>query len=281
MLRRRLWGESRTSEQLREHFEIEKELADKLRTASREDRTRLYTSLNDELVQRVSHLPLTTEKASVELTAANVSTKMKFLERFLSPDCTFLEIGPGDCSLSLEVAKRVKQVFAIDVCNEITSGLKPPHNFQLIISDGCSVPVPANSVNVAYSYSLMEHLHPDDALAQLQNVHQALAPGGVYICVTPNRVSGPHDISRYFEPMATGLHLKEYTASELSDLFRKVGFSKTEIYVGGRGMYLRPPLILVRALETLFGAMPFRLRALVTDVPLIVGLLGIRAVARK
>ena len=281
MLRKPMRDEVRTADQLREHYEIEKQLADQLRGVSREDRLHLYNSINDEIFRRVPHLPMNVRKASAGMMAANVSRKIRFLKRFLHPDDTFLEIGPGDCSLSLEVARQVKKVLAVDVSSEITNGLKPPQNFQLIISDGCSIPVAPNSVNVAYSCSLMEHLHPEDALAQLRNVYQALVPGGVYICITPNRLTGPHDISRYFEPVATGLHLKEYTVSGLSDLFREVGFSKTTPYMGGAGWYLRPPLPAVRALEKLFGAIPFRLWARMADVPVIIAFFYVRMVGWK
>ena len=61
-------------------------------------------------------------------------------------------------------------------------------NFELIISDGISIPVPAGSIDFAYSNQLMEHLHPDDAESQLENVFTALRPGGAYLCITPNRL---------------------------------------------------------------------------------------------
>ena len=85
---------------------------------------------------------------------------------------------------------------------------------------------------------LMEHLHPDDALDQLQNIFTALTSAGVYLCITPNRLNGPHDISMYFDEVATGFHLHEYTITELSDLFKKVGFSKVRVYIWKRGLFL-------------------------------------------
>ena len=227
-------GDNRTSAQIKEHYEIEKELAAKLRNATRQQRQSLYTSLYNELFQKVPSHPQLTQKSSPEITAAAVSLQMKFLRRFLNKETTFLEIGPGDCALSLEAAKHVKQVYAVDVSNEITKGLTPPPNFQLILSDGCSINVPPNSVNVAYSNQLMEHLHPDDAFEQLQNIYNVLAPGGIYLCITVNRLSGPHDISVYFDPVATGFHLKEYTTSEINKLFKKVGFSKVNAYTGAK-----------------------------------------------
>ncbi len=230
-------SEHRTPAQLREHYEIERELAAQLRNGSRQERHTLYRTLYDELFQRVPHHPQLTRKSSPEETVLSVGAQMKFLRPFLRNDMTFLEVGPGDCSLSIAVAPFVKQVYAVDVSSEITKGLDPPPNFRLILSDGSSIPVPANSVHLMYSNGLMEHLHPDDALEQLRNIHAALVPGGVYICSTPHRLTGPHDISGYFDDVPTGFHLKEYSVAELEPLFRRVGFSKVRLLLGGRGIY--------------------------------------------
>ena len=86
----------------------------------------------------------------------------------------------------------------------------------------------------------MEHLHPDDAFEQLENIYRALTPGGVYICVTPNRLSGPHDISSLYDEVATGFHLKEYSISELHSLFRRVGFSRIRVHFGIKEKYIEP-----------------------------------------
>jgi SAM-dependent methyltransferase len=40
----------------------------------------------------------------------------------------------------------------------------------------------------------MEHLHVEDAEAQLQEIHRVLRPGGHYVCTTPSVITGPHDI---------------------------------------------------------------------------------------
>jgi len=256
MYTRRPKSETRTIQQLREHYEIEKELASKLRNASKEERRALYSSLYDELFQRVPHHPQLTQKSSPEKRHAAISSHVRMLKRFLDKNSTFLEIGPGDCSLSFEVAKLVRQVYGVDVSTEITKSLTTPDNFHLIISDGCSIPAPANSIAVAYSDQLMEHLHPDDALDQLQNIFTALTPAGIYLCITPNRLDGPHDISMYFDEVATGFHLHEYTITELSDLFKKVGFSKVRVYFWKRELFLILPVFPFRLLEQMLCVLP-------------------------
>jgi hypothetical protein len=156
-----------------------------------------------------------------------------------------------------------------------------PQNFQLVFSNGCSIPVLEESVNVAYSYQLMEHLHPDDAFEQLQNIYKVLTTGGVYICDTPNRLSGPHDISRHFDTVAQGFHLKEYTITELSDLLKKVGFSKIRVYIRIKKIYIFLYTFPAILCEKLLSILPYSLRqGMVSNLP-ISWLLGIRLVGTK
>ncbi len=258
--------EKRTYEQLKEHYEVEKELAEKLRNSTKKQRRELYSSVYDELYERVPYHPQLIRRVDARATAVAVARQMRLLRKYLRLKSTFLELGPGDCSLSFEVAKYVKNVYAVDVSAEITQHSAYPENFTLIISDGCSIPVPEGSIDIAYSNQLMEHLHPDDAFEQLQNIYKALARGGVYICVTPNRLAGPHDISKYFDKVATGFHLKEYTFNELDSLLRKVGFSKVQAYIGGKGIYLKCPLFLIRYCEKIVNLLPFSLMSKISNI---------------
>jgi SAM-dependent methyltransferase len=280
MLQKPVKGEERTVEQLYQDYTIEKELAARLRYASRQERQVLYSSAYDEYYERVSQAPQLVQKSSAELTTKAISKQMSFLKRFLKREGTFLEVGPGDCALSIEAAKHVKQVLAIDVSASITEGFVVPDNFRKVLSDGTSVPVEPSSVSVAYSNQLMEHLHPDDALDQLQNIYNALASGGTYICITPNRVSGPHDISQYFDEVATGFHLKEYSVAELVKLFRQVGFSSCDSYIGGKGYYFKVPLGFQYWVESFIEALPSQIRIALLRGPL-GALLGIRLVGKK
>ncbi len=252
--------ERRNPELVRQHYEVEKELADRLRHATREQRRSLYGSVYNELYQRVPHHPQLTRKSSPELTRAALGPQLRILRPYLSPETTLLEIGPGDCSLSMAIAGQVRQVYGLDVSEEITHRLSLPSNFKLILSDGTSVPLPPDSVDVAFSNQLMEHLHPDDALEQLKGIWRALRPGGVYICITPNRLNGPHDISQYFDSVATGFHLKEYTVAELSRLFRQVGFRKVDALLGRRGTCVPFPVAPVVAGEAVLRLMPSKAR---------------------
>ncbi|HEY9852603.1 MAG TPA: class I SAM-dependent methyltransferase [Leptolyngbyaceae cyanobacterium] len=267
-------SEKRSFEQLKEHYEIEKELAGRLRDSTKEERQWLYTKLYDELYRKVPHHSQLTRKYSPEDTAWIVAQRMQLLERYLSTNKTYLEIGPGDCNLAIAVSKQVKKVYAVDVSTEITKQVELPPNLDFVLSDGCSIPVPENSVDVAYSHQLMEHLHPDDALDQLQNIYKALSPQGIYICITPNRLSGPHDISRYFDETATGFHLKEYTLAELYELFCNVGFTKVIWVKNNKNHHIeitlnQSILYLIKLAEKILDKLPFSLRNKIASTPLL------------
>jgi SAM-dependent methyltransferase len=273
--------EPRTAAELFEDYSTEKELAARLRVAPAAERAGLYSSLYDEMYRRTPQHPQLRRKASAAETAAAVARQLGLVRPLVGPDTVFLEVGPGDCAVSFAVAGLVRQVYAVDVSAAITAGAATPPNFRLILSDGVSIPVPPGSVDVAYSNQLMEHLHPEDAVAQLDGIARALRPGGLYLCVTPNRVSGPHDISKYFDDVATGFHLKEYTFAELGALLRAAGFATVTPYLGARGVHLFYPGFVVRACERGLGALPPLLRRRIApSLPARI-VLGLRVVARK
>lgn len=273
--------DSKTYEQIREHYKIEKELARRLRDSTREERRRLYTAVYDELFRRLPHHPILTRKRDAHATQQTIRAQMRLLKRFLGPTSTFLELGPGDCSLAFEVATHVRHVYAVDVSPELTRSATTPKNFTLTISDGCTIPLPANSVDFAYSNQLMEHLHPDDALEQLHDIYRVLVSGGMYLCVTPNRLSGPHDVSRHFDRIATGFHLREYTNTELDSLFREVGFRMTRVCIGLKGRFALTDVRAARWCESVLCRLPQSLRRRASSTFPIPSVLGIRLLAVK
>jgi SAM-dependent methyltransferase len=274
-------GGARSIEQIRRHYEVEKLLAQRLRSATKEERKRLYATVYAELYERVPDHPQLRRALDAEAQARSTWLQLQFLDRFLRPDTTFLELGPGDCHLSFTVASRVKKVYAVDVCFDAALTATRPPNVELVPSDGSSVDVPAKSVDVAYSNQLMEHLHPADAAEHARNIHRALVQGGTYICITPHRFMGPCDISRHFDKVATGLHLKEYTHWELRELFRRAGFSRTDSWPGARGRYVAIPAWVVGTCEQLLRPLPYGLRRRLSRSLGVRQILWIRMVATK
>lgn len=266
-----------TKEQIRQHYELERILSDKLRHSTPAERQHLYTEAYDEIYSKVPYLlPL-----QIQTSHEKMASDLKLLSPYLSKTTVFLEVGPGNCLLAFAVAPQVAKVFAVDVSPEVTKHAAAPDNFQLVISNGSDIPVPAGSIDFVFSNQLMEHLHPDDALEQLANISRALKPGGHYLCRTPNRLSGPHDISRYFDDTATGFHLREYTIGELMKLFRQAGFRRFRLIVGAHGFFLTISCRPAVWLEKFLMLFPPKPRRLLSRFPPIRLVLGIKLLAIK
>ena len=252
---RRRDSDPRSLDEIRAHYEIERALSDRLRHSSREERRSLYGQLYDEAYRRIPRHP--THKADPARRSRSLSNQLGLLRPFLRPALSFLEIGPGSgCSLSLAVAKEVRSVVALDVSAEIAASAEYPPNFSLRIFDGIAIDLPPASIDLAYSNQVMEHLHPEDAFDQLRGIQRALVAGGAYVITVPNRLSGPADVSKYFDEEATGFHLREYTYRELGRMLGDAGFSRCRPLIGGRGRHISTPLTPLVRFEATLEALP-------------------------
>jgi SAM-dependent methyltransferase len=245
-----------------------------------EARRAIFATMYDELFRLVpDHPRLLAQGVPTSERERDIRWDLAQLAPYLAPGCTFLEIGAGDCKLSAAVAQTASRVYAVDISDQTQTPL--PSHVSVVITDGRTVEVPAGSVDVAFSDQLMEHLHPDDALEQLRNIHRALKPGGAYVCITPNRLYGPSDISAYFDDVARGFHLREYTLREIREIFERAGFSGLHAYVGARGWFMRCPAVVLETFERVLEKLPAHTRRRIADNRLLRGLLGLRVAAIK
>ena len=240
----------RTAQQLRHHFEIERDLAQRLMHTPAPQRLAQYAQVYDELFRRVPDHPQL-NPAPLAL-STSVREQWPWLQPYVRPHHHLLEIGPGDGALARWACAHVRQVSTVDVSHTMLSAaLREPVPVQLRaqVFDGVHLPLPNDAVDLAFSHQLMEHLHPEDAADQLADIARVLRPGGRYVCVTPHRYSGPHDISAHFSNTPLGLHLREYTGTELCALMRGVGFERADVMVRVQGRLLHLPDALLHLME--------------------------------
>jgi SAM-dependent methyltransferase len=266
-----------TDPQRAHHYKVEIGLADRLRNSSRAERKHLYGSVYEELFREVPYHSQLVHKSQETVRRAELQELFETLRPFLNPDTVYAEIGAGDCAFTMLVAPNVRKAYAIDVSETVTRGASAP-NLEVVLSDGISIPVKATLI---FSNQLMEHLHPDDARDQLVNVFAALEPGGKYFCITPNRMSGPHDVSRGIDEVARGFHLREYTNRELADLFRSVGFARVQAFARIRNFQTTLPLGVVTALETVVGGLPRSIGRRVSSLPILRRILEVQLIATR
>src|SRR5262245_60341966 len=114
----------------RRHYEVEVELAARLRAASQEERLGgLYEAVYAERLERIDTHPLLVRSKDAAARDRATVPQLRLLEPFLAPDLVFMEVGPGDCALALAVAARVKTVFAVDVTDGLLHDPRRPENF--------------------------------------------------------------------------------------------------------------------------------------------------------
>jgi ubiquinone/menaquinone biosynthesis C-methylase UbiE len=271
--------ETRSVVQIEEHYELETALADRLRHSTREERKRLYSESYDELFRRIPHHSQLTQP----IDHRNLAQKqVRVIRAFLRPEMHFAEIGAGDAWVAKLLARECAESVAFDITDKAFDPTGAPSNFRFVLIDGINLPLSDRSIDVFYSNQLMEHLHPDDALAQLAEIWRVLKPGGIYFCITPNRLAGPHDISRYFDDEPRGFHLKEYTNGELVRLLTHAGFSKiVGVFVGGGRYFGKVSPILLGAMERSMMVLPTTLRQVIASTRPFRLLLGVKMLAFK
>lgn len=252
--------DTRSEDRRRHHYEVEKRLADQIRNSTRETRPALFERLYGQLFTEVPDHPRLTRRDTPEMNAAAVRSRMRVLADTLGPEKILLEFAPGDCALAYHAAKSCKEVIGADISDQRNPETPAPHNFRLIVYDGYTIDLPDSAVDVAFSYQMLEHLHPEDILQHLETACRLVKPGGLYVFDTPHRFSGPHDVSRFYSDVPQGFHMHEYTYSELRSLLKKAGFSK--VWCIRFGKVQRSALFnsVTLALEWLMGLLPRRLQ---------------------
>ena len=272
-------GELREPERLRAHYEVERELATRLRSAPPEGRSSLYGDVYAELFARVPDHPQ--HKIDPAKRLRNTAAQVAFLRSFVQPSSVFVEVGCGDAAVTQAVAGFVTEAVGIDVTPALIDAAHTPPGFRFVRTNGTDLNLPTDYADVIYSNQLMEHLHPDDAVSQLQEIRRVLKPDACYVCSTPSRVTGPHDISAYFGYEPAGFHLREYDHASLAGLFHNAGFRSVKARFSIKGRKLTLPVGAVTWVEKLLLRLPQATRARLAQIGPVRNLAGVLLIGRK
>ncbi|WKN44357.1 methyltransferase domain-containing protein [Tunicatimonas pelagia] len=250
----------RTKKQIRNHYEVERALADKLRKSNREERKALFRVMYDELFEKVPDHPRLTKRSDPEVTRKRNKNKIKMMRGLLNRQTVFAEFAPGDCEFCFYVANQVQRVYGMDISDQADPQRTRPQNFELIVYDGYELNMPPNTIDVLFSDQFIEHLHPEDVPEHYALAHHLLVPGGKYSFRYPHIYRGPKDISRFFTDTPTGFHLNESTFTATVEQLKKVDFSHYQCYWFLNGIRIPLPFWIFRTTERLFKNVTARLR---------------------
>lgn len=210
----------------RQQYELERELAAGLLAAPRSARKELYAESYERLYRAFPELA---ESADRETRRRQADLEMALLAPLLPSRESAVELGAGDGEVAFRLASKLRRVVAVDASPRWREGLGSVANLALLETGDWRLPLADASFDLAYSCHFVEHLHPDDLASHLREAARLLRPGGACVCITPNRLLGPHDVSRGFDRVASGLHLREYTHRDLARAMRANGFAAVEV----------------------------------------------------
>lgn len=243
---------NRSLEQIKNHYLVEKAIAEKLKRANREERKLIYATMYDELFSQVPDHPRLTRRNDEQRTQRANESKLALVREYLNPSGVFVEFAPGDCKFVLKITSLVETVYAVDISDQRGPDHEVPENFSLIIYDGYQLDeIKRETVDTVFSDQFIEHLHPDDVRLHFELIHRILKPGGKYIFRTPHAFTGPHDISKFFSNEPQGFHLKEWTYGELNHLLKELKFSHVAAIRRIRGSRFKVPYFYLQICEFL------------------------------
>ncbi|WP_312434490.1 class I SAM-dependent methyltransferase [Janthinobacterium sp.] len=245
--------DERSIERIYQHYLLERRLAAQLFNAPRSERAHIYGKVYSELFTSLPDHPQVTADRST----STIALDLHYINVALAPGTRFLEVGCGDAEMSFAVAAKVLHAYGLDVTQELIQYERAPQNFSFLRTQSTDIALADDFIDIAYSNQLIEHLHPDDVADQMKEILRVLKPGGAYSCKTPSKITGPHDVSEYFDYQATGFHLCEYDYYSLRQLFRRCGFRKIHFFINARGLKIPFPYWLARPIEIAMITFPW------------------------
>ena len=226
---------------LRRHYEIEKRYSDLIKKSPKNsaERKELFKKGYEEIMK------IFEEYNPGGAYTQYGNTTQKLSESLLSKGGRVLDYGCGEGSLLEYLDKKGFEVYGFDVSEsnvqktrekisesaknrimhgdiwDFSEGLK--EKFDLIAMD-----------------NVIEHIPEDEIGDIVKKCREMLSENGTLLVLTPHKLSGPHDISKFFVPLgseAECFHLKEYGVTDTVSILKKNGFSDV------RNFFVSPRLL--------------------------------------
>lgn len=233
-------ADARTLDRRRAQFELERRLHGELLATAKGERAAAARAAYQELFSRFrDHQVFQIDDAEDQRLGRQNAAMIAPLTR---PGDKVLEVGCGRGHVLHAIQEVGCDVFGIDPSLDMVE-LARRHGVSADVGTAESLAFPDNTFDLVFSQQVLEHVHPDDVPEHLMEAFRVLKPGGLLVVETPNRRTGPQDISRGFSPVAEGLHLKEWSFGELAAVMRAAGF------ISVRGLLI--PQFLARRSATL------------------------------
>jgi len=162
------------------------------------------------------------------------------LAPYLLPSLVGIDYGCGPGFMARAAAARLKTLYAIDISAGVLACAKavnsaPNLEFKLV-RDG-KIPLPAASVDLVYSFAVVQHVTNDVFKGMLAEWHRALRPGGTILChVAIDEEGWQTEAQKRADRSLAGrikwrfgLHCFSRSEGDLSSLIQEAGFDDLKI----------------------------------------------------
>lgn len=109
----------------------------------------------------------------------------RFLQPYVNPDGTTLDLGAGFCHFINEIRSREK--IAVDINEESMRQYAAPEVRRIVATSSLMPEVASESVDAVFASNVYEHFPSrEDVAASFAEVHRILKPTGRFIILQPN-----------------------------------------------------------------------------------------------
>jgi len=134
-----------------------------------------------------------------------------------------LDVGCGEGYVTAYLSKAAKHATGIDVDGKVIKMAKKRFlnikNLSFYKMSGDNLDFLPHSFDVVVSAQSIEHIKNDNKF--LENVKRVLKSNGVFICVTPNKLSIVPDGEKLYDKPFYPFHHREYTPEQFFDLLNR------------------------------------------------------------
>lgn len=198
---------------------------------------------NDTYGRRYTHLGDEWNDDGTEARRRDENYFHMYAARFLRPDMTVLEVGPGGGKWTVRIAPLVKKLIVLDVADEMLERTRARcdelglTNVEFIRGTGRDfAPVPSASVDMFFSYDVFVHIAVEDTFPYAGEIARVLKPGGISAChyavgSTPGGLTRIEQTSWWYRDGAHTLGQYYYYSPEsLRRLYEHAGLHVAEIH---------------------------------------------------
>jgi ubiquinone/menaquinone biosynthesis C-methylase UbiE len=164
------------------------------------------------------------------------------VRKFLHGDDVVLNIGCGIGRVDLYVAQLVKELWAIDVSGEMIARAKqrlrecPNVRLLEVGNQDFLGAFGSRSVDLVFSYLVLQHLEKEDAVRYMRDVVRVLKPGGAFVTQFPNYLSPEYGrvlVQESEVPVRSPGRVRPYTEAEIRHTLGVLGFEIVELALAG------------------------------------------------